>query len=399
MLENKNKTLGLRYGLVLSVALVSLGAINGSAMAQDDASAEDRPTLVISNSPVPEGLLAKAYTGPVQAREITAAEISGRAYYKPTDTMVSRKLQDLRSELAIMQDKVMILSEALSKLQKTNENKTAEYYAAVATINTQLQTGTTPGNPRLLERFSTAESQLDGMVMSVGEFNNLAVDASKVATEASFLLDSSRATYGLSGAVEEDHIRLARLEDQINATIVMVERLLNTVNDDISRINAYLSTERDNLRTLSLAVSNGSLYGYSLADRPFSGAKNIHKAAVSAQEGTPSAMSAPTAPSPITTRPLVKIKFDGADVDYEQPLYMAVNQAMERYPDVSFKIVGVNPISSSAAETAIESARARRNTQKVARTMSQIGVDPARVEIAYEQTPEIEVNEVQVLIY
>ena len=232
-----------------------------------------RPSLVVTSSPVPQSILDRAYIKPQQSRNITAEELIGRSYYKPSETMVSRKISDIRSELAILQDKVVILTEALSKIQRDNEGKAAEYYAAVATINTQLQTGTTPGNPRLLERFERAETNLEVLGSTVTDLNQVAIDASKVATEASYLFDSARATYGLSGAVEEDHILLANLEDQINGTIVMVERLLTTVNDDISRLNSYLTAERSNIRTLSLAVANGNLYGRSLADRPFSGIK------------------------------------------------------------------------------------------------------------------------------
>ena len=48
-----------------------------------------------------------------------------------------------------------------------------------------------------------------------------------------------------------------------------IERILNNVNDGITRTSAYLTTERHNLRTLALAVTQGDLYGKSLANRPF----------------------------------------------------------------------------------------------------------------------------------
>ncbi len=420
--------------------------------------ASSRPVLVISNSPVPKSILDKTYNFPTQVDDIQPAEIVGSAYYRPTQTMVSRKLVDLKSELAILQDKVVLLSQALSRMQRKNEKQAASYYAAVATINTQLQVGTTPGNPRLLQRYTTAESALENLAGRLADFNNLSIDASKVATEASFLLDSSRATFGLSGAIEEDHVQLAEIEDKINTMIVLIERVLNTVTDDISRTNSYLMTERDNLRMLSLAVANGSLYGMSLADRPFSGVRDIRQLAAEAPRGAmqqqvvyqqvvpyapshtyqqsvqrqspmpayepapvpePLAESQPLveefavveevepivapatdpAPEAVQQRPLVRISFDRSDVDYEQPLYMAVNQVLDRYPAASFNIVAVHSSSGGAAANAIASTRSRRNAQKVVRTLSQIGVSGDKIGLSYDKSSDIAANEVHLYVF
>lgn len=436
-----------------------VGQASAQALEQPQANAVDdvsRPVLVISNSPVPKSILEKAYSYPMQGRDITPAEVVGSSYYKPTETMVSRKLRDLKSELAILQDKAVLLSEALARLQRQNEAETASYFAAVATINTQLQVGTTPGNPRLLDRFSVAEQALESLATRLADFNDLSIDASKVATEASFLLDSSRATYGLSGAVEEDHVELAEMEDKVNTMIVLVERILNTVSDDISRTSAYLTTERDNLRTLSLAVANGTMYGRSLADRPFSGVKDIRKLASASSRAAPVmpvqqqpayAVAQPMpiqptaaaydpmaaeaqmqqayveavpqmvasadvaqdvpftpsnsvpAPSAAEQRPLVKIRFDRSDVEFEQPLYMAVNEVLNRYPEASFNVVALHSSLGGAAETAIESTRSRRNAQKVIRTLSQIGVSEDKIGVSYDQSPDVDASEVHIYVY
>lgn len=363
----------------------------------------ERPALVISNSPLPAKILERAYNRPSRTADITAEDLIGKTYYKPTDTMVSRKVKDLGSELAMLQDKVVILSDALIKIQRANEGKAAAYFAAVATINTQLQTGTTPGNPRLLERFNKAESTLETLGGSIANLNDVAIDSSKVASEASFLLDAARAAYGLSGAVEEDHIRVAQLEDETNATIVMIERLLNTVSGDITRANAYMSSERSNLRTLSLAVANGNIYGRSLADRPFSGTHGIQTVAASAQDTVsfqaPRAIApAVAAPAPLTERPLVKIKFDSQNVAYQQPLYTAVDEALQRFPNAVFSVRGLHPSQGNAAEVAIESTRARRNAQKVMRTLADIGLASNQVDLSYSQSDDVASNEVHIYI-
>lgn len=64
-------------------------------------------------------------------------------------------------------------------------------------------------------------------------------------------------------------MRLAQIEDAVNNSVVVIDRMLNNVNDDITRTMAYLSTERNNLRTLSMAINSGDLFGRSLANRQF----------------------------------------------------------------------------------------------------------------------------------
>lgn len=364
------------------------------------------PSLIITSDPLPESLRNQIYSKPAQVRTITPSDVMGRTYYQPTQTLVSGKISELHNNLGNLQNKVSNISASLASMENTNENLAAEYYANVATINTQLQSGTTPGNPRLVSRLSEAEGQLENLGASVAQFNGLAVDTANIASEASFLLEEARAAYSLSGAVEEDHVALAQLEDNINNTIIVIERVLNNVNDDITRTSTYLSSERNNLRTLALGVTNGDLYGKSLSNRPFSSAPAMgaQQASLSpADMGTPGAAMqqspAPVAGSvPGGARPLVKIKFDQTNVDYEQPVYMAVNEALQRYPDARFDLVAVHPTAGNAAEVAIESTKARRNAEKVLRTLTQMGLPMERVDLSYSADAAVASNEVHIYV-
>lgn len=362
--------------------------------------ANDRPALLITSDPLPENLKQQIYSKPSRVRDIKASDIVGRDYYQSnnTGTVVSQKVNDLTGNLGNLQRKVVGISSELNGLQSQNESKASEYYAAVATVNTQLQSGTTPGNPRLVKRLSEAEGSLDSLSSSVIQLNQLAADTAQTASEAAFLLEETRAAYNLSGAIEEDHIDLAELEDTINNTVVVIERVLNNVNDDITRTSTYLSSERDNLRTLSLAVSNGDLYGKSLSDRPFSSAGSFIQASAdaSAPMGAPSQSSASYGGG---MRPLVKIRFDKPDVDYEQPIYTAVNEALQRYPDARFNLVAVHPTQGNAAEVAIESTRARRNAERVLRTLTQMGLALDRIDLSYNESAEAVTNEVHLYIH
>jgi hypothetical protein len=371
-------------------AAVIVAALSATAISPAAAqSANDRPALIITTDPVPDDLKSQIYTKPVQVREIQAKEVVSDSYYSPEETLVTRKINELATSLSGLQANVAALARELSSSQAGNVDLVSSYYADVATIRAQLQSGTTPGNPRLLGRIDRAETNLGALESGVQGLNQLAVDAANIATEASYLLESARSAYSLSGAVEEDHVKLAELEDTINATVVIIERVLTNVNEDLSRTAAYLSAERNNLRTLTLAVAKGDLYGQSFANQPY-----VQNAAFSADAGMSG--SAPVmAPS---GRPLVKIRFDRPDVNYEQPLYTAVNEALERYPDARFSLVAVHPSRGNAAEKAIESTRSRRNAERVLRTLNQMGLPADRVALSYNESPEATSNEVHLLV-
>lgn len=366
-----------------------------SSNAQTDMS--KRPALVITNKPMPGSEITPFYNRPTKTPDITPQQLIGDSYYQPTDTVVARKIGELRNDLFSLHSNVERLSEQLEGMEKRNQSLSAEYFANTATINTQLQSGTTPGNPRLVQRLTTAQMNLDGLSRNVAELNTLAVQVANSASMSSFLLEAARSTYGLSGAVEEDHARLSQLEDQINNQIVTIDRLLNAVNDNITRTAAYLSSERSNLRTLSLGISNGDLYGRSLANRPFSSVpqSNLMQPA---SLGGPTPLPAPQSTRPASPRPLAKIRFNKPNVDYEQPVFVAISEAMERYPDARFELIAVHPTSGNAAQMAIESTRARRNAEKVLRTITQMGLPSDKIDLSYNADPSVTSNEVHIFI-
>lgn len=364
-----------------------------------DLTQKQSSALVITNDPLPQSLKESLYSRPRKMPEISGRDVSGAAYFAPTNTQVGAKVGDLQSQLVSLQNDVGALSAELESLQTSNENQAAQYYALVATVNTQLQAGTTPGNPRLEGRIVDAQLALEDLEKNMAEMNQIAVKASNAASSASFLQESIRAAYGLSGGIEEDHVHLAQLEDYTYNTVVVIERILNSANDDITRTSAYLSTERSNLRTLSVAVSNGDLYGKSLANRPFSNVEAFNGAPVSSVDSSGAAGSPAVQQTPLSApRALVKIKFDRPDVNYEQALYIAVSEALQRYPNARFDLVAVHPTEGNAAKVAIESTRARRNAERVLRSLTQIGLPADRVDLSYAKSDESHVNEVHLYV-
>ncbi len=360
-----------------------------TAMAQ---SGGKTPALVITNQPLPAALAGQVYTKPVQTTNIAPQSLL-QSYYGTSDTMVSRKIGDIHQDLGSLQQDIAKLSERILGLEKFNQSEAANYYASTATISTQLQSGTTPGNPRLLQKLATAQDSLDKLAKNVNDMNDLAIEITKSGSVASYLLEGARSAYGLTGAVEEDHVQLAQLEDSINNTIIIIDRLQNNINDDITRTSAYLATERNNIRTMSLAVADGNLLGKSLSSRPFTSTAKKTETVELAKISTPE-----QAPAPSNPRPLVKIRFDRENVDYEQPVYLALNEAMEKFPDARFELVAVYPAEGNAAQAAIESTKSRRNAERVLRSMTEMGMPMDKVDISYASSPDVTSSEVHIYV-
>lgn len=389
------------------------------AMPQDARaqSSDGPPALVITNDPLPQNLQSKVYSNMSQVNPIYPEEISGRAYFDSSETRVGKRVSELREELFSLQANVADLSERLAMYEKQGRELSANYYADIATISTQLQSGTTPGNPRLVQRLVDARTSLETLGGNIANLNDIAIEITEAASTAAYLLESAQAAYSLAGAIEEDHVRLAQIEDAVNNSVVVIDRMLNNVNDDITRTMAYLSTERNNLRTLSMAINSGDLFGRSLANRQFEKAPGANIT----PEGnyTPSmypqhqqqsrydnrggydgsgyrGQAAPQAPS--SPRPLVKIRFDKPGVNYEQPLYLAVSEALDRYPQARFELVAIHPTKGNAAQVAIETTRAKRNAEKVLRSLTQMGLPSDQVDLSYAPSSDAKTSEVHLYI-
>jgi len=305
----------------------------------------------------------------------------------PTGTYVGAKVQQLRQDLTNMQAAISQHNGQLQQLRNTTVQHSQAYHGIVAAISARLQVGTTPGNPVLVQQWNEAQADLDRLDSDIAGMNSLVNKVTADSAMASFLLESVRAAYGLSGAVDEDHRQLAILEDETNRTVVLIDRLLNELSQDVRRQSQYVSRERSNLSTLSLAISNGELYGQSLANRAFrSATPGPGRAGGAAFSGTDG------------RRPLVVIRFDRPKVDYEQALYSAVSQALEQRPDASFDLVAVSATKGSAAQAAINATKARKNAEAVLRSLNSMGLPADRVTLSAATSATASTNEVHLYV-
>lgn len=302
---------------------------------------------------------------------------------QPTGTAVGQKVEAMRGDLTKLNASVAAQNQTLQALRAQSIQNAVAYHQSVAAINAKLEVGTTPGNPLMVKQWNDAQAKLNAMNDVLSGMNKLANDVAANASVANYLLESTRATFGISGAVDEDHAQLRVLEDEVNKTTILIDRLLSELTEDITRQTNYLAEERANLNTLAIGVNNGEAFGNSLASREY--APPIQPAYA------PGAGIA-------SGRPLVVIRFDKPNVDYQQALYQAVSQALARRPNAAFDLVAVAPNQGGTAQTALNSNMVRRDADQVLRSLISMGLSPDRVSMSSATSAAAQVNEVHLYV-
>jgi hypothetical protein len=380
MMRGNSAQRGLKKGLFLAFALtagLSLAACSDidSMFGDEQPAADAYPPSAADAAPpsaASNNFAQPLASGAAPVATITPVTIDAGS---DTGTGVNKTIQSIRAQVSGLQQKLAANSSRLTDLRNQGAGAAGSYQDAKAHITTRLQVGTTRGNPELVAQWNAAQGQLDALSANVNALNALGTDVTNDSSTAHYALDQISATYNVSGAVDEDHRQLRLLEDQTSQTIVMIDRLLREVADGIQRQTAYIATERANLSTLAAAIKSGDFYGGGV---------------IGALGSSPALATAGT--------PLVVVKFDHPDVDYQQILYAALNQALQNRPGANFQVVAVSPTRGTAASVQIAQSTARRHAQDVMRSMTDMGVPATRLAVASTTDPGATVSEVRVFV-
>ncbi len=306
-----------------------------------------------------------------------------------TGTVVGKKVIELREELKRLQTAVSKQNMQLQRARAKIVQDSRRYHASVASINSRLQIGTTPGNPILVRQYNSAQADLDRLSGDLAGMNGISTAVSGDSTMSSFLSESVKATFSISGAVDEDHRQLAILEDEVNRTVILIERLHKEVVEDVRRQSNYVATERSNLNLLASGVRSGEIYGSSL----------LNQAMVASAGGAGGLRSMPPRPSNTTGRqPLVVIRFDRPNVPYQQALYTAVSRVLERRPNATFDLVAVAPTLGGKARSALNKTKSRRYAEGVMRALVEMGLPPSRIAMSTKVNGGTRSNEVHLYL-
>jgi hypothetical protein len=387
----------LRQGLFLAFALLAGTSLAGCTDLDNALFGDDNGDIAAADAPMPAPTSAPgsdnaAFPPSAGSMTVPGAPIPASggglapvatvtpvliAQGPDTGTTVNKTIQSIRSQIAGLQQKIASNSGRLAELRNRNANAAQSYQQSKARITARLQMGTTRGNPELVGEWNNAQTSLDSLSGNINGLNALGTDVTNDSSAAHFALDQISATFNVSGAVDEDHRQLSLLEDETSQTIVLLDRLLKEVSDDVQRQTAYAANERSNLTVLANAIKNGELYGALNTPVP-SGAV------------TPQQMASSGAP-------LLVIKFDHPGVDYQQVLYAALNQALQSRPSAGFEVVAVSPSKGNAASVQIAQTTARRHAQDVMRSMTDMGVPATRMGVA--STTDAGANDSEVRVF
>ena len=379
---------GLRSGLLLACVLTA--GLGLTACADIDNMFEDGSSdMSASDAPAPTGADAGAMPAPsanLPPPSAGGGGIAPVATITPvtiesgpdTGTQVNKTIQTLRSQVAGLESKLGANAQRLADLRNNGASAATAYQESKARITARLQIGTTKGNPELVSEWNSAQTSLDTVSANINQLSALGTDVTTDSSTAHFALDQISATFNVSGAVDEDHRQLQLLEDETNQTIVLIDRLLKEVSDNVQRQTAYVANERSNLAILSNSIKSGELYGGTPGLTAAAATNNLQFAS----SGTP----------------LVVVRFDRPNVDYQQVLYAALNQALQSRPNANFQVVAVSPTRGNAASVQMAQTTARRHAQDVMRSMTDMGVPASRMNVASSTDPAAASSEVRVFI-
>jgi len=322
----------------------------------------------------PEPVETQTAAAPSNGVSITPVQIEPGT---DTGTAVSQTVQQLRDQLSNLEQRLASGAQRLTDVRTANASSATTYQESKAQIMTRLQLGTTRGNPELVTQWNTAQSALDQLSANINTLNAVGSDVNTDSSSAHFVLDQIVATFNVSGAVDEDHRQLAVLEDETNQTIILIDRLLKSVADDIQRQTAYVANERANLTTLANGIKNGELYSADMtpmigAARPMAGGGSF--------SGGGGAIAV--------------VRNTGGN--FQQSLYSSLNQALASSPNSNFEIVAVSPTRGTANAVQIAQTTTKRRAQEVLRAMTDMGVPASRMQISSSTDPGLSTGEVRV---
>jgi hypothetical protein len=373
--------------LVMSACSFSMEGLWPSLEGEDPAPMPQRVEIPPSPIESMDAPLIEPLTGSTPpSQDEVGSSARGLVNTTTTGTLVGQKVASLNAELQRLKGLIEVQNGKYRSLADNAAQASQHYHSLVGAINTRLHVGTTAGNPILVSQWQSAQGELDQIA---DDNSRLAALSNGVAANfdmANYLFESTRAAYSIQGAVEEDHTHLAVIEDNLSRIMVSNDRLINEINATISRHNNYLYSERHNLTRLALAVSNGRSYGPAL-----SSGNGISVAPVAATRGgSETAARGGSA--------LIVIRFDSANVVYEEALYGAVSTALEGKPDARFELVAVTPLSGAPSDVVANASNAKRDAERVMRSLIDMGLPADRVILASATSDTARTSEVQIYV-
>ena len=146
-----------------------------------------------------------------------------------------------------------------------------------------------------------------------------------------------------------------------------------------------------NMLTIAVAIRNGEAMGTGILNRSFLAAQALAAAGPPDQQ-----LEVPKVN--ISGLPLVVIRFDNPDIDYEKTLYDTIGTTIDKLPNASFGLVAVSPIGKNEGETRINSSKVKKYAERVLRSLVSFGLPSKKVALSAKTSGDVIVPEIHIYV-
>ena len=289
--------------------------------------------------------------------------------FQPTGSVVSDQIRQLREQLIDIQSELDGENTRLQSFRTEARTASNRYASLSIGIDLRLREGASPGDAELRQQWQDAQAELGNVEEAVGKIDALQAQVYDTAVATDVLLDSVAASYKLRGAVDDDQRQLAVLQGEAEQTNGLIQRMVNEMRQDVTSANGYLAQQNSNLAALSTGIDQGKAVG------------TVAAAADATARGV--ALVG-------TRQPLIVIRFDRPNVDYEAVVYSTMSEALARRPDAIFDLVGLAPAGAMT--------RNDDYVGRVYRSLIKMGVPPERLSLSATSSGQIQVDEVHIYV-
>ncbi len=343
---------------------------------------EDVPATIESAESPTQEIPPSQYAQPPVAQPQVAYDTG------PTGTFVGGKINQFRADLSSIQNAVSSHNNDFLRFKDLVDEQTSVYQGLSSAIRSRLQIGTTPGNPILVGQWNDAQRALEDIQNNV---NNLQIVNNRVTADAALithLKNAINSSFFISGAIDEDHNQLKVLNDDVQRTSVLYSRLMDELEEKISREIQILNAERQYMKELSADVEVGK-FGGRVSDPPTRSSQSSDTQNIEEQGSIDTIKIAPLN----YDNAILVIKFDDTSFDYSTALFESISNALEQMPSASFEVVAVSPTGgASFAE------KARQRASEVFNKVVEMGVPSERVSLASSNSTTAQAEEVHIYL-
>ena len=219
--------------------------------------------------------------------------------------------------------------------------------------------------------------------------NNLQIVNNRVTADAALithLQNAINSSFFISGAIDEDHNQLKVLNDDVQRTQVLYSRLMDELEDKITREIQILNDERQYMKQLAEDVEIGKFGRVSAP--PTSGSQQFSKQMILSQN----LIQLKIAPFNYDNAILV-IRFDDTDFDYSTALFESISNALEQMPSASFEVVAVSPTGGASFADKV-----RQRASDVFNKIVEMGVPSERLSLTSSNSTTAEAEEVHIYL-